>query len=56
LRTRVEQAISARIDQELWSRADEIEAAERESLTAYIAGMPSNFRQVRNCRGEGGAS
>ncbi len=34
---------------DLWKRADEIEAAERESLDAYVAGLPSNFRQVRNC-------
>lgn len=49
LRERVEQAIRAHIDHALWRRADEIEAAERASLDAYIAGMPSNFRQVANC-------
>jgi hypothetical protein len=56
LRERVEHAIVHLIDREIWTRADEIETAERESLTAYIAGMPSNFRQVRDCSGKGGAS
>jgi hypothetical protein len=56
LRERVQQAITAHIDHALWRRADEIEAAERASLDAYIAGMPSNFRQVRDCSSNGGAS
>jgi hypothetical protein len=49
LRERVEREIIEYIDQELWTRADEIEAVERASLNAYIAGMPGNFRQVANC-------
>lgn len=49
LRDRVADAIIDEIDPDLWKRADEIEAAERESLDAYVAGLPSNFRQVRNC-------
>lgn len=56
LRERVKQAITAHIDHALWRRADEIESAERASLDAYVAGMPSNFRQVRDCSSKGGAS
>lgn len=53
LRNRVEVAIKEYIDNDIWLRADEIEAVERESLNAYVAGMPSNFRRVRNCSDRG---
>lgn len=53
LRDRVEATINVYIDADLWSRADEIEAAERESLNAYVAGFPSNFRLVEKCPGRG---